>query len=45
MLRGALLGLGDTAGNTIASRSHLERLESRSAENDVSLLNLGRRFS
>lgn len=45
MLRGALLGLGDTAGNTIASRSHLERLESTSAESDVSLLHLGKRIS
>lgn len=38
MLRGALLGLGDTAGDAIASRSHNPNLSPAGTESDVSLI-------
>lgn len=36
MVRGALLGLGDTAGNAIASKTHSDNLGSVETERDVS---------
>lgn len=36
MVRGALLGLGDTAGNALASKTHSNELGAGDTERDVS---------